>query len=105
VRALSENFPNAPLVELIAEVRWEAAAPVLDETGDDVADMDLDVHCDVLFQAFGERMAAEGYVRSERLTPPGYPASAGAAVYRYSSTGDNGESAVFQIGAPREPAS
>ncbi|KAF2417803.1 TIGR04255 family protein [Microbacterium sp. B35-30] len=96
---MSENFPNAPLVELIAEIRWEAASPVLDETGDVVADMDLDVHSDVLFQAFGDRMAAEGYLRSERLTPPGYPAPAGMAVYRYSSTGDSGESAVFQIGA------
>ncbi len=97
-RALSENFSNAPLVELMAEVRWSASSPVVDETGDVVEDMSFDAHSDGLFQAFGEQMAAEGFLRSERLTPPGYPAPAGMAVYRFSSIGEDGESVVFQIG-------
>lgn len=97
---MSENFTNAPLVELMAEVRWSATSPVVDETGGDVVeDLSFDGHTDALFQKFGERMAEEGYLRSERLTPPGYPAPVGMAVYRFSSLGENGESVVFQIGA------
>lgn len=96
---MSENFPNAPLVELMAEVRWHAESPVVEDAVDVIEDMSFDATSDVLFQAFGHMMAAEGYLRSERLTPPGYPAPAGMAVYRFSSLGDDGEGVVFQIGS------
>lgn len=80
----------------MAEVRWDAKSYVHEESIDAVEDSSAD---ESLYREFGRRLAAEGFTRSERQTPPGYPAHAGTVVYRYSSpTAEDSEAVVFQIG-------
>lgn len=96
---MSEHFPNAPLVELMVEVRWEAVSPVIDEPVDVGEEFSFDPVSDELFQTFGRKLAAAGYARSERLSPAGFPAPAGMPVYRFSSSEENENSILFQIGS------
>lgn len=91
--AANESFPNAPLIELVASLRWSA----------DDADPDVPVSEDpragsIFLRALSRELAREGYVQSERLVPEDQEVVPAQPLYRYLSPADGGEAVVYQAG-------
>lgn len=90
---MAVTFRKSPLVELIAEVRWEptlggsSPAPWLNLVPQDV---------DRLAIPFGGEIYQEGFRSSERLSPPGVPVMQFAPLVRFRSQTD--ASVLFQLG-------
>lgn len=81
---------NAPLVEIIAEVRWgegRSGSPLTVSFGGD----------DSLYVKFGIGVGRHGYERLERVLPAGIPVQAGTVVYRYRRADDE-QNTLFQLG-------
>ena len=95
------TFENAPLIELIVEVRWGAglkfplfgpqqvsmrvAAGVYGETEE-------------LFRRFASLIAPEGFSLIERLVPPGFPTLPVQPVYRYQKASQETGKVLYQLG-------
>jgi len=92
----------APIVELIAELRWQPDAlttapspgpfmqPMLANPGGAFEEF---------FMRFGVAAAAAGHGDVERLVPPGFPLLPHQAVYRFKSKNEAGlATSIFQIG-------
>lgn len=81
---------NAPLVEIIAELRWGEAVigkpPTISFGGDET-----------LYVRLGIEVGKIGYDRLERLQPEGMPFQSGAVVYRYRR-GDEKQNSLYQAG-------
>jgi uncharacterized protein (TIGR04255 family) len=79
---MKEQFLNSPLVELIAEIRWETGLPknalVMPGHG-------LEVH-EEFFNRLKELVAVHGYLSSERLSPSGYPFPLANPVWRFKKS-------------------
>jgi len=67
------EFEKPPIIEIIAEVRWgEASSPAfLPGLAPNL--MIADDQNDEFFRCFGEKAAAIGFSRSERLVPLNFP--------------------------------
>lgn len=76
-----EVFPNAPLVELVAQVQW-SPAPAWVTDGENTSDEES---LDALFLRLRARLAEHGFTHSERLLPAGIFAGPQQAVYRLSN--------------------
>lgn len=77
---MSITFAKAPLVEIIAEVRW----PVSTQIQIGPAGIEISSGTQEQFYAeFSDMAAHNGYPRSERLLPPGFPVETGRAVWRF----------------------
>ena len=87
---MSATLQNAPLIELLAEVRWQRAS----EDAGTPAGVDVEG----FFGAFAGAIAEDGYVRSERLLPLGSPMLTHQSVYRFKKLGETGASRLYQIG-------
>lgn len=100
---MSATFENAPLVEIIAEIRWNpqmvplqtvsghgpAAAPV----------MALNTNAfDEFFMRFGGEVYQKGFEQSERLVPSGFPMMLFQPVYRYRKSASADASVLYQVG-------
>ena len=101
------TFENAPLVEIIAELRW--IPPNLSLGGglaDGVFQLPVSMFgankAEEFFMRFGGAAYQQGFQRSERLVPPGFPLQLGQPVYRYkpveTSPDDLMRSALLQVG-------
>jgi uncharacterized protein (TIGR04255 family) len=95
---MTESFVNAPLIELLAEVRWKTTTSSTDDTS--MADESL-----VLEDAspdFYRRMAVGlgklGFTLSERLVPAEYEVPDGSSTYRYLNPDDTETTVVYQVG-------
>lgn len=103
---MSLSFKNAPLVELVAELRWteppaEGGAPTpLAPQG--VGQQPILVFSSNAVEEFLMRVGGEvyqrGYCLAERLVPPGFPLMPSQAVYRYRSADDGKTSTIYQAG-------
>lgn len=82
---MSITFRNAPVVEIIAELRW--GEPKLIIGGQDL---------DTLFIRFGAEATKQGFTIFERALPPGAPIGPFQAVYRYRSESSQGR--LLQLG-------
>ena len=95
------TFKNAPLVELIAELRWNP--PMGDSAGQQAA-AGIAVHLDTsgqyetLYMQFGAIVATRGFNRFERVVPPGFPAIGYSPVYRYRKGTSEAGGALYQLG-------
>jgi uncharacterized protein (TIGR04255 family) len=77
---MAVSFANAPLVEIIAEVRWNPVAmPQSMPAGLTV----VEANQDRFFNAFSDLAAKNGYPRSERMVPVGFPVPIGQAIWRF----------------------
>jgi uncharacterized protein (TIGR04255 family) len=95
---MTVTFLNAPLVELVAELRWGPATlqvPVSRAVG---GAMGTGLKNEELFMQFGAVAAAKGYGRFERLVPPGFPVQPYQPVYRYRPSAADQPSPLFQLG-------
>lgn len=100
---MKERFENPPLVELIAEVRWDVdaglapGAPFFQGPNSQTSE-------ELLNRLLAE-LAQAGYGVSERLIPPGFPLMNQAPAVRYKKSGrqasalDETASTLFQAGA------
>src|SRR5690242_9194487 len=93
-------FRQPPLVEIVAEFRWDiggvqavpeqfagAPLPVADGTAHEIH-----------FMTFGSKAAARGFGLFERVIPTGFPLLAGQPTFRYRNTTAVEGAPVFQLG-------
>lgn len=93
------SFANAPLVELIAELRWAPAAPPSPQASGMPVMFQLDAKIEELFMSLGGQLYQSGFQRSERLIPPGFPIVLGQPVVRFRSDDAAKKSVLYQAGA------
>lgn len=97
---MSMTFENAPLIELIAELRWNVHSQPLGTPQAPPASIPLMAlnanHFDEFFMRFGGEVYKLGYERAERLLPPGFPLMLFQPVYRYRKS--DVASVLYQAG-------
>lgn len=74
------TFAKAPLVEIIAEIRWQIPSQI--QIGPLGVNISNSSH-DQLYSKFSDLAARNGYPRSERLLPHGFPIEMGQATWRF----------------------
>ena len=104
------TFKNAPLVEIIAELRWQPPHFVFQSAQAEGAPMSplmplsmFDAsRAEEFYMRFGGVAYQAGFQRSERLIPPGFPVQPGQPVYRYkpveTASNELMRSALLQVG-------
>jgi uncharacterized protein (TIGR04255 family) len=104
---MNERFDAPPLVEIIAELRWDVGTPKL-PNGAPVPMPILPPMAqpyEACFTNFGAAMGGLGFHNSERVVPSGFPWMAQQPVMRYRYNAAPGsescleESSLFQLGA------
>ena len=99
---MTTTFQNAPLVEIIAEVRWSDPSAVSAPGTPFGISMPGTVANDDFLMRFGGLAYASGFKQSERLIPPGFPVPVGQVSHRYRPADDHPDeltkSAMWQIG-------
>lgn len=97
------TFKNAPLVEIIAELRWNPQPPPPQITGGGnapVAVMSVNTNSfDEFFMRFGGEVYQQGFQRAERIVPAGFPIMLFQPIYRYRKATDLDASVLYQVGA------
>jgi uncharacterized protein (TIGR04255 family) len=97
------TFRNAPLVEIVTELRWQSAqgkVPILSPEGAAQPQFSLIVasQLDAFLSRFGIEMGHHGFRRVERLFPPGIPMIPGQVVSRFKSDSEN-VTVLYQLGS------
>lgn len=87
------TFARAPLVEIIAEVRWPVTSHI--QVGPNGIEMNSP-SSEQLYTKFSDLAAKNGYPRSERLLPPGFPIELGQVTWRFRPLDG---STLWQIGS------
>ncbi len=93
------SFEKAPLVELIAELRWNPPGVVAAGAGPaGVAQFAVALGRDVeeFFQHFGNEVNKAGFTTAEKIVPAGFPAFLHQPVWRFRKPDDN--STLLQVG-------
>ncbi|MCY0389142.1 TIGR04255 family protein [Robbsia sp. Bb-Pol-6] len=96
------KFENAPLIELIVELRWGAPSVTFPQAilGQPSSHANVTTHADDLVIAFGQHIAEAGYVMSEKLFPPGMPIVAFQTSHRFRKPiSEAAGTSLFGIGA------
>jgi uncharacterized protein (TIGR04255 family) len=96
------HYQNAPLVELIAELRWafggvQSAANKPQEINVPISVLAAP-DTEEFFMRFGAQAAAEGYMRVERLLPSGIPVLPFRPLYRFRKGGSEAGTTLYQLG-------
>jgi uncharacterized protein (TIGR04255 family) len=100
---VSSPRENAPLVELIAELRWTPATLTDAQIGDSrIGPTFITAHTNA-FEEFFMRFGGEAHILShtetERLVPGGFPIIAHQPVYRFKRSESGETRSLYQIGA------
>lgn len=94
------TFRNAPLIEIIAELRWvpgpPAHEPSLTTNSPNILPLPEGGRQDEFFMHFGGEVYQHDFQRSERVVPPAFPYMRHQVVFRYRRKSG---SELFQIGA------
>jgi uncharacterized protein (TIGR04255 family) len=100
------QFKKAPLIELIAEFRWLASGAVaMPGQGHEIAQSIQAVplsdpnRYEQFFSDFSVEIAGQGYIRTERLVPAGWPFPLQMPVCRFRHSNLDTQSTVYQVGA------
>jgi uncharacterized protein (TIGR04255 family) len=96
---MSLTFAKPPLVELIAELRWDALHAQLGQQPAPFNSIPLLIggsSHEQFYRAFGEALYQSGFHISERLIPLGFPSPAFTVVYRYRN--ENEKQHILQVG-------
>lgn len=94
---MTVTFKNAPLVEMIAELRWGEAHLVQPNVPTVIPGMAANL--DQFFMSFGGEVYQHGFRRTERLVPPGFPVFPFQPVYRYRKDASDDTAVLFQVGS------
>ncbi len=99
---MSESVENAPLVELIAEVRWEPGYPQSVASGAPLGMAPSFLmpgpELEEFFMRFGGSMIAAGYSETERLVPGNFPLMMHQPVYRFKTKEEHSTKSLYQTG-------
>jgi len=100
---MDETFKNAPLLEIIAELRWQTSLPAIQpaqQQDQTVPPLLLgSIQIDNFLHRLGGEIYKLGFQRMERLIPAGSPVLQGQAVCRYRSDAENLTNVLYQVGA------
>jgi uncharacterized protein (TIGR04255 family) len=88
------SFKKAPVIELVAELRWTPAGDDAMAAGN-VA-LALGTQAEEFFQRFGNAVASDGFTQAERLVPSGVPLLVHHVVWRFRKPGDPNK--LLQVG-------
>ncbi|MCX7110748.1 MAG: TIGR04255 family protein [Proteobacteria bacterium] len=99
------SFKNSPLVEIIAEMRWDL--PWVNQSSvQDIGSVvpmssTLANQHEEFYMRFGSKVAAAGYQRIERLVPPNFSQLPYHPVYRFRHNAENKDKGarLYQLGA------
>lgn len=100
---MTVSFENAPLVEIIAELRWNPQ-PLPPQAVGGVGSAPMTVMAvntnsfDEFFMRFGGEVYQHGFQRAERVVPTGFPLMMFQPVYRYRKSADSDASVLYQAG-------
>jgi uncharacterized protein (TIGR04255 family) len=92
---MSVTFKNAPLVELIAELRWDVTRPTAHSVQ---MPMGISSEQDQFFMRLGGELYQHGFQQAERLIPPGFPVLPQQVVYRFRKHSSEDSSVLFHAG-------
>lgn len=96
---MSVTYKNAPLVELIAEVRWGPLSDTESAGQPRVLRISLPHPSDEdIFMHYAVVIAQKGYGRFERLIPPGAPVPMTVPACRFRPSNVEQQSPLFQVG-------
>jgi uncharacterized protein (TIGR04255 family) len=96
---MSVTYNNAPLVELIAELRWgDAAGPNNPDKPPSIRLTFPESKDEEVFMQFGAVVSAHGFGRFERIVPPGFPVLSAQVACRFRPTDANQQSPLYQLG-------
>lgn len=95
---------KAPLVELIAELRWDPNVPssaISNPAGGNVPFVTFGPtnQLEEFFMRFGAEAARLDYPVTERLVPPGFPVLSAQPVYRFRKQVQGELTSLYQVGA------
>ncbi len=93
---MSESIENAPLLELIAELRWATHAQAVAPHTPKIIQSTSDV--EQLFMKFGAIVHQLGYSEPTRIVPPQFPMLEGQPVLRFNMNQEGETKSLFQIG-------
>jgi uncharacterized protein (TIGR04255 family) len=97
------TFAKAPLIELIAELRWtpqgsSALEPGIVQAGTAPTVFLGGTKQEEFYMRLGAVLYKVGFDRSERLIPPGLPFILHQPVYRFRSEAESRTSVLYQVG-------
>jgi len=96
---MSITFSNAPLIEIIAELRWgnnpNNSAPA--QPGVPVLVLNSS-NLDEFFMRFGGEIYQNGFQKTERLVPVDFPLMLYQPVYRYRKDSESDGAVLYQTG-------
>lgn len=96
------SFENAPVIEIIAELRWNQPGAIVPDLTGRLVNVPIQLttssELEEFFMAFGGAVHRLGFTRAERVVPPNFPTLLFQPVYRYRAP-DLQLPAVFQLGA------
>jgi uncharacterized protein (TIGR04255 family) len=95
-------FRHPPLVEIVAEVRWNlpgfSAIPQQTQQAGILTPMLVAQEHEALFMTFAAKIAGDGFAQCERIIPPGMPYFAYQPVYRYRKASQDQGASLYQLG-------
>ena len=94
---MTVTFKNAPLVELVAELRW-GGSPQMVQPDMPIVMQGMGPDLDQFFMRLGGEVYQHGFKRAERLVPPGFPVFPYQPVMRYRKENSDDSSVLFQAG-------
>jgi uncharacterized protein (TIGR04255 family) len=98
------SFAKAPLIELIAELRWIPQGSTVLESAPAPQQAILPTiflggtKQEEFYERVGGSLHKSGFNRSERLTPAGLPFTLHQPVYRFRSEAEDRSSIIYQVG-------
>lgn len=98
---MTETFAKAPLVEIVADLRWPDSSADQAALAKGVPFSVVSGKNEEFMTRFGEAAYALGFHRSERLIPTGFPVPHGTPVYRHRPSPDSQDlmrSSILQVG-------
>jgi uncharacterized protein (TIGR04255 family) len=95
---MAERFENAPLVELIAELRWMAGAIAPQGQPQPATIIFAPNQNEAFFMRFGSKIGAIGYGLIDRIVPAGFPPMPFQATYRFRKNPPEEGTTIYQIG-------
>jgi len=99
---MSITFTKAPLVEIIAELRWGLQPDptfLVQQPPNAPPIMAINPSkLDEFFMRFGGEVYQQGFQRAERIVPPGFPMVLHQPVFRYRKSSGPNSSALYQTG-------
>ncbi len=97
---MSVTYGNAPLIEIVAELRWAQGAVPMVGTGSSGPALMFPFgqpSSEQFLTSFSNEVATDGFIRSERLVPMGLQAAPGQPTVRFRRD-SSGSSSMLQAG-------